>query len=96
MARTAGGRHGGVNIRKRGPRSYQVRVNGFPAQTAPTREAAEKIALDLKRRKALGNLYEAPPLTLGEAIDGLLARVEATGGIRDKTRTHNRQSAKIW
>jgi hypothetical protein len=54
-----------MSIRKRGPRSYQVRVNGFAAQTAPTRETAEK--LDLKRRRALGDLYEAPAITLGEA-----------------------------
>jgi integrase len=85
-----------TNIRKRGPGSYQVRVNGFPARTAPTKESAEKIALDLKRRKALGDLYESPPITVGEAIDGLLARTEATGGLSDKTCAYNRQSAKFW
>jgi integrase len=85
-----------VSIRKRGSRSYQVRVNGFPAQTAPTREAAEKIDLDLKRRRALGHLYEAPPVTLGEAIDGLLARLEATRNPSDKSRAYNKQSSKFW
>jgi integrase len=84
-----------VNIRKRG-RSYQIRVAGFPAQTAPTREAAERIALDLKRRRSLGELYEAPAITLGEAIDGLLAWIEATRSLSEKTREFNRRSAMIW
>jgi integrase len=85
-----------MSIRKRSPRSYQVRVSGFPAQTAPTREAAEKIELDLRRRRALGHLYEAPPVTVGEAIDGLLARLEATRNLSDKSRAYNKQSAKFW
>ena len=85
-----------MSIRKRGPRSYQVRVSGFPAQTAPTRDAAEKIELDLKRRRALGDLYEAPPITLGEAIDGTLARIDATRGLSEKTRAYNGLSAKFW
>jgi hypothetical protein len=72
-----------VSVRKRGPRSYQVRVEPFPAQTVPTREAADKLELDLKQRKALGELCfgdgaarigdgadEATPVTLGEAMDG--------------------------
>ena len=85
-----------MSIRKRGRRSYQVRVSGFPAQTAPTREAAEKIELDVRRRKALGDLYEAPAMTLGEAIDGTLARINATRGVSDKTRAYNSLSAKFW
>ena len=72
------------------------RVGGFPAQTAPTREAAEKIELDLKRRRALGNLYEAPAIRLGEAIDGTLARINATRGVSEKTRAYNALSAKVW
>ncbi|HZT16013.1 MAG TPA: hypothetical protein VFA19_08700 [Gaiellaceae bacterium] len=71
-------------------------MNGFPAQTAPTREAAEKIELDLLRRRALGHLYDAPPVTLGEAIDGLLARLEATRNLSEKSRAYNRQSSKLW
>jgi hypothetical protein len=43
-----------MSIRKRGVRSYQVRVSPFPAQTVPTREAAEKLELDLKLRRSLG------------------------------------------
>ena len=71
-------------------------MNGFPAQTAPTRDSAEKIELDLKRRRALGDLYEAPPITLGEAIDGTLARIDATRGVSEKTRAYNGLSAKFW
>jgi integrase len=85
-----------VSIRKRGARAYQVRVGGFAAQTVPTREAAEKLELDLKVRKALGDLYEAPAVTLADAIDGLLARIEATRGPSDKTTEFNRRCAKYW
>lgn len=85
-----------MSIRKRGPRAYQVRVSGFPAQTAPTRESAERIELDLKRRRALGELYEAPAVTLGEAIESKLARIEATGGVSIATRSYNRRSAMFW
>lgn len=86
----------GVSIRKRGARAYQVRVAGFPAQTAPTREVAERIELDLKRRSALGDLYEGPAVSLGDAIDGMLERIEATRDVGSKTREHNRRSAKFW
>ena len=85
-----------MSVRKRGKRSYQVRVSGFPAQTVPTREAAEKLELDLKLRRSLGELYEAPAITLGEAIDGTLARIEATRGISAKTTEFNERSAKFW
>jgi integrase len=85
-----------MSIRKRGPRSYQVRVSPFPAQTAPTREAAEKIELDLKRRRSLGDLYEATPETLGEAIDATLAWADATGGTSARTREYNQRCAKFW
>lgn len=85
-----------MSVRKRGPGSYQVRVSPFPAQTAPTRDAAEKIELDLRVRRSLGDLYEAPAVTLGEAIDGTLARIEATRGTGAKTTEFNRRSAKAW
>jgi integrase len=85
-----------MSIRKRGTRAYQVRVNGFPAQTVPTREAAEKVELDLKVRKSMGDLYEGPPVTLGEAIDGTLARVKAMRNTSEKTTTYNERSAKFW
>jgi integrase len=85
-----------MSIRRRGPRAYQVRVSGFPARTVPTREVAERIELDLNRRRALGDLYEAPSVTLGAAIDRTLARVTATRSIGDKTREYNERSAKFW
>ena len=69
---------------------------GFPAQSAPTREAAERIELDLKRRRSLGDLYEEPSITVGEAIDGALARIEATRAPSPKTRHYNRRCAKFW
>jgi hypothetical protein len=60
-----------------------VRVEPFPAQTVPTREAADKLELDLKtaesawwavlrrRRGEVGDgADEATPVTLGEAMDG--------------------------
>jgi integrase len=84
-----------VSIRKRG-RSYQIRVAGFSAQSAPTREAAERIELDLKRRRSLGDLYEEASITLGEAIDGALARIEATRAPSAKTREFNERSARFW
>jgi integrase len=73
-----------------------VRVPGFPAQTTPTRETAERLELDLRRRKAVGDLYEAQPVTLGEAIDGTLARIRATKSPSAKTIAYNDQSAKFW
>jgi hypothetical protein len=43
-----------MSVRKRGPRSYQVRVAGFPARTLPTRETAEKVELELRRQEGAG------------------------------------------
>jgi len=85
-----------MSVRKRGQRSYQVRVAGFPAQTVPTLEAAKKLELDLKVRRSLGGLYEAPAITLGEAIDGTLSRIQATRAISAKTTEFNQRSAKLW
>jgi integrase len=85
-----------VSIRKRGARSYQVRVAPFPAQTAPTSDAAKKLELDLLTRKSLGDLYEAKPITVGEAIDGTLARIKAMRNTSEKTTTYNERSAKFW
>jgi integrase len=85
-----------VSIRKRGSRSYQVRVAPFPAQTVPTLDAAKKLELDLKTRKALGDLYETPPITLGEAIDGTLARIKAMRSTSENTTTYNERSAQFW
>lgn len=85
-----------MSIRKRGPRSYQVRIAPFPAQTAPTLEAAKRLELDLMTRKSLGDLYAAKPITVGEAIDGTLARIKAMRNTSAKTTTYNERSAKFW
>ena len=85
-----------MSVRKRGPRSFQVRVTGFPSETLPTKEAAEKLDLDLKVRRSLGDLYEEPAITLGEAIDRTIESIEATRAPSDKTKTYNKQSAKLW
>lgn len=50
-----------MSVRKRG-KTYQVRVTGFPSQTAPTEEAADKIDLALRVRRSLGDLYEDPAI----------------------------------
>ena len=71
-------------------------MSPFPAQTVPTREAATKLELDLKLRRLLGGLYEGSAITLGEAIDGTLARIEATRGISAKTIEFNQRCAKFW
>ena len=48
-----------MSITKRGARSYLVRVDPFPARTLLTKEDAERVELELKRQKALGEHYEA-------------------------------------
>jgi hypothetical protein len=66
-----------VSIRKRGPRSYQVRVGPF-VQTVPTKAAAEKLELDFKLRR-VGDLERVSPTTLGDEIDRLPG---AASGVR--------------
>jgi integrase len=85
-----------VSIRKRGKRSYQVRVSPFPAQTVPTREAAEKFELDLKLRRVSGAVSLERPTTLGEEIDGFLSRLRAAGGLRPRSIEFYEQKAKVW
>jgi hypothetical protein len=85
-----------VSIRKRGKRSYQVRVSPFSAQTVPTREAAEKLELDLKLRRVSGAVSPEPPTTLGEEIDGFLSRLRAAGGLRPRSIEFYEQKAKVW
>ncbi len=85
-----------MSIRQRGPNAFQVRVSPFEAQTVPTRRAAERLELDLKLRRSLGDLYEEPSISLGEATDGALERIEATRSPRAKTREFNRRCAKFW
>jgi integrase len=85
-----------VSIRRRGKRSYQVRVAPFPAETRPTREAAEKYELELLLRRSEGDRYVESPRTLGQEIDAWLVRRRATGGIRTPTLEFYERSAKVW
>jgi integrase len=85
-----------VSITRRGARSYLVRVEPFPAPTLRTKEDAERVELELKRRKALGEHYEAPPITLGDAMDGTLARLRATGNPSASWMALNELAAKAW
>jgi integrase len=85
-----------VSIRKRGPRSYQVRIAPFPAETVPTRDAAERLELDLKLRKVGGAAAPERPTTVGQEIDGCLARLGATGGLRPRSLEFYEQKAKVW
>jgi integrase len=77
-----------------------VRVRPFPSKTVPTREAAEKLELDLKLRRSLGDLYEAPAPTLSAAIDGFLGRKRTLGGRRGPMRPRSieflERSLKTW
>ena len=61
-------------IRRRGRGRWQVRVKPFPEITVPTKEAAETVELDLKLRKKLGHLFEEKAISLGEELDGFVAR----------------------
>ncbi len=84
-----------VSIRKRGS-SYQVRVTGFSARTVPTRLAAEKLELNLKLRRSMGELVEERPTTLGAEIDGWLDPARAAGGLRPRSIEFYEQKAKVW
>ena len=85
-----------MSIRRRGPRPYQVRVAPFAAQTAPTREAAERLELDLKLRRALGDLYEQSARTLGEELDAFLLEASIGRAAGDRTVEFYERSARIW
>ena len=85
-----------MSIRRRGKRSYQVRVSPFPAQTVPTREAAEKLELDLKLRRVRGEVMMVDPTSLGQEIDGFLERLRAAGGLRPRSVEFYEHKAKVW
>jgi integrase len=87
---------GVMSIRKRGRRSYQVRVAPFPAKTLPTRDAAERYELELQLRRAQGDRFVEKPVTLQEEIDSWLARNRAMAGLRSPTVRFNERSAVIW
>lgn len=84
-----------ANVRQRGRHAWQVRVFPFPAQTVPTKKAAEELALRLKLKRALGEVDTEPPTMLGEEIDALLSRIRATRP-SDRTVEFNERSAKVW
>lgn len=85
-----------MSIRKRGRQAYQVRVDPFPAQTVPTREAAERLELRLKLRRVSGEASAERPTSLGEEIDGFLERLKATGGLRPRSIEFYERKAKVW
>ncbi len=85
-----------MSVRKRGARSYQVRVAGFPAQTVPTREAAERMELDLMLRRVGGTASPEPPTKLADEIDGFLVRLRAAGGLRPRSLEFYEHKAKVW
>jgi integrase len=85
-----------VSIRRRGKRSYQVRVAPFPAKSLPTRAAAERYELELLLRRAQGDRLVQPARTLGDELDGWLARHRASGGTSARTIEFYERSSKIW
>lgn len=72
----------------------------FGSRYAPTRESAEKLELDLKLRRSMGDLYEAPAITLARAIAEYLERRKQLGGRNGRLRPRSveflERSAKLW
>ena len=85
-----------MSIRKRGPRSYQVRVGRLPARTVPTRADAERLELELRRRLALGELYQEKPRTLSQEFIAFLGRARIGRDEGDRTVEFYERSARIW
>lgn len=85
-----------MSIRRRGKQAYQVRVAPFPARTVPTREAAERLELDLKLRRSMGELHEEAPTTLGDELDAFLARLRVSTRRSPRTIEFYERSAKVW
>ena len=85
-----------MSVRKRGKRSYQVRVTPFTAKTLPTREAAERYELELLLRRSQGDRYVEESSTLGQELDAWIGRRRAAGGNRDRTVEFYERSAKVW
>lgn len=84
-----------MSIRKRAG-SYEVRVRPFKSVTVPTKQAAEKVELDLRLRRSLGDLYDEDETTLGEEIVGFLVWKQATGALSDAGYRHLDWSSRIW
>jgi integrase len=85
-----------MSVRKRGKRSYQVRVAPFPAKTLPTREAADRYELELLLRRSQGDRYVEASRTLGQELDAWLSRRRAAGANRNRTLEFYERSAKVW
>lgn len=85
-----------MSVVKRGPRAYQVRVSGARTRTVPTLAAARKVETDLKLRKALGDLWEEAPSTLGVELAAHIARKRATGNPSARTVEGWEYSASQW
>ena len=62
----------------------------------PTRADAERVELDLRRRLALGELYEEGPRTLGQEINAALARIRVGRSAGDRTVEFNDRCSRIW
>jgi integrase len=85
-----------VSIRKRGARSYQVRVEPFAAKTFPTRTSARAYELELLTRRAQGDRYVDETRALGAEIEAWLDRYRATSASGGRGIEFYEQSAKIW
>ena len=59
-------------------------------------EAAERLELDLKLRRALGDLYEQSARTLGEELDAFLLQASIGRAAGDRTVEFYERSARIW
>lgn len=85
-----------MSIRRRGKHAYQVRVAPFPARTAPTRQAAKRLDIELKHRRAMGEFHVETPTTLGDEIDAFLKRLRSSSGRSPRTVEFYERSARIW
>lgn len=89
-----------MSVRRRGKRSYEVRVRPFPSRSVPTKDAADKLELDLMLRRSMGDLYESPAITLERAIDEHIDRRKALGGRKGKLRPRSvefiERSLHLW
>ncbi len=81
---------------RRNKTAYQVRVYPFKSVTVPTLKAAQKVELDLKLRRSLGDLYEEESTTLGEEIDAFLAWKRTAAALSDPGYRHLDWSSRIW
>lgn len=86
-----------MSLWKRGPKRYVVRVAPYRAVTVHGAKAdAEKVELELKRRRSMGELYEAPASELGDELDGWLERIFATRKLAVRTVEWYERSRKGW